>query len=123
MAILALLLIGLWCLLTTYFWVAVALMKGSISSKFDREWMAAYYTGFLIQLTFLAWAAILPFVSLMRYASSLGDLKDDSQVGLERALQLNRTFWKQSSYLAWGVAWLLVYLLGVATLGTVLHWQ
>ncbi len=123
MAILALLLVGLWCLYTTFFWAATLLMKDNISARFDREWMVWYYLGFFIQLTVLSYAAIVPFINLMRYANSLGHLKDGSEAGLERTMQLNRTFWTQSSYLAWGATWLLTYLIGVATLGTLLHWQ
>ncbi|HAZ66142.1 MAG TPA: hypothetical protein DCY41_05215, partial [Opitutae bacterium] len=81
------------------------------------------YKGFFVQLTLLAYAGIVPFIHLLRYAHSLGDLKDGSQVVLERSLKLHRTFWTQSSYLAWGMAWLLTYTLGVATLGVLLHWQ
>lgn len=123
MAWLAILLIGLWCLFTAYFWLATALMKGTIAGRFDRAWMGWYYKGFFIQLTLLAYAGIVPFIHLLRYAHSLGDLKEDSLVGLEHSLQLHRTFWTQTSYLAWGMVWLLTYLLGVATLGVVLHWQ
>lgn len=123
MAWLGLFFIALWCLWTTSIWLAETLFKGGIFPKFDRNWMEWYYKGFFIQLTLYAFAAIIPFVNLLRYAMSLGALQDGLTTTLERSLQLNRTFWTHACYLAWGMAWLVVYMISIATLGVLLHWE
>lgn len=106
MAILALILLGLWCLFTTAAWISPNAMPRYTGA------MRWYFLGFVAQLTLYAYAAIVPFANLLRYARSLLSLREGDREGLARAIGLNVLFWRQCSYLMWGMVWLLVYLLG-----------
>lgn len=104
MAILAIILVSLWVLLFTAGWFRID------SIRIGDRWSQWFFLGFMAQVTLLAYAAIIPFLNLDRYARSLRALGEDDREGLARAIELNLRFWRQCSYLMWGMAWLLVYL-------------
>lgn len=106
MSVLAIILISLWVLLFTAIWFRI----DTISMY--TAWKHWYFLGFTAQITLFAYAAIIPFINLNRYAESLRALGEDDREGLARVIELNVRFWRQCSYLMWGMAWLLVYLLG-----------
>ena len=103
MAILALVLLGLWCLVATTAWFLPDVMPD------HRGWQRYFFLGFYGQLTLYVYAAIIPFVGLLRYARALGALKEGDRAGLIRAIELHGTFWRQCSLLMWGMVWLFVY--------------
>ena len=105
MAILALVLLGFWCVVTTAAWV----IPGVFPQQAGWEWY--FFRGFFAQLTFLAYAAILPFLSLLRYARALAALGTADREVFARAVGLHGLFWRQCSWLMWGMVWLLAYAL------------
>jgi len=70
---------------------------------------AYFFLGFYGQFTLYVYAAIIPFVGLLRYARALGALKEGDRAGLNRAIELHGTFWRQCSLLMWGMVWLFAY--------------
>lgn len=106
MSVLAIILISLWVLLFTAIWFSPNAMPRYTGA------MRWYLLGFVAQLTLYAYAAIFPFLNLDRYARSLRALGEDDREGLARVIELNVRFWRQCSYLMWGMAWLLTYLVG-----------
>lgn len=113
MAILAIILLSLWIIIFTATWFRVDTLR------MYEGWMQAYFLGFLAQLTLFAYAAVIPFLNLNRYSRCLLALREDDPTGLEQAIELNVRFWKQCSYLMWGAAWLLTYLIGGSIIGTI----
>jgi len=113
MAILAIILLSLWIILFTGIWFSPS------SLRLQDGWRQWYLVGFLAQLTLFAYAAAIPFLNLNRYSRSLLALREDDPAGLEQAIELNVRFWKQCSYLMWGAAWLLTYLIGGSIIGTI----
>ena len=116
MAGLAFFFCSLWCLLAAAGWIEF-LMGVPFMPQEKTAWVKVLQAGFAVQLSLLAFASPIPFVTLWRYAKSLGQLKENDVAGLQRSLELSRTFWRRACYLGWGSAWLLVYLFGGGTLG------
>lgn len=114
MAILAIILLSLWVIAFTATW-----FRPDALQMYDG-WMQWFFLGFLAQVTLYAYAAVIPFLNLCRYARSLFALREGDPAGLERAIDLNIRFWRQCSYLMWGMAWLLTYLVGGSIIGTLL---
>lgn len=115
-AIVALVLCALWFLIAAAGWIEFSLGLLHLPEAPTR-WMEILRAGMMIQLSLVAFASPIPFINLLRHANSLGQLREGDEAGLLRALELNRTFWRQTCWLAWGVAWLLVYLFGGGMLG------
>lgn len=116
-AIVALVFCALWCLMVVAGWVMVLSGKTLQPAHHGPGWMETLQTTWALQLSLVILASPIPFISLLRYADSLGEMRDGDEAVLLRALELNRTFWRQASWLAWGVAWLVIYFFGGGTLG------
>ena len=105
MALLALFFVALWCLLCSAIWID----PRALAKVEDPSWLRPFMFGFFVQLTVFSFAAIAPFVLLLRYALALFALKDGDRPGLERVVDLNVHFWRQCAYLMWGVVWLFAF--------------
>lgn len=105
MAILALFLLGLWSLVVGISWFTPGVFPAFTG------WERGFFLGFYAQLTLFVFAALLPFLTLLRYAASLFALRDGDRAMLERALELNARFWRQCAWLMWGMVWLFAYAL------------
>ena len=114
MAILAIILLSLWVIVFTAIWFRPDTLR------MYQGWMQAFFLGFMTQLTLYAYAAVIPFLNLCRYARSLFALGDGDREGLALAIDLNIRFWRQCSYLMWGMVWLLTYMVGGSIIGTLL---
>lgn len=120
MAILALAFCALWCLMVVAGWVMVLSGKTLVPPLDGPGWASTLQSTWMAQLCLVILASPIAFVSLLRYANSLGELRDGDEASLLRALELNRTFWRQACWLGWGAAWLVVYLFGGGMLGMLL---
>lgn len=116
-AIIGLFFCALWCLMVVAGCIMVLSGDVLLPPREEPSWVNTLQVTWTLQLCLVILGSPIPFVSLLRYAGSLGDLREGDEASLLRALGRNRTFWRQARWLGWGAAWLIIYLFGGGTLG------